>query len=355
MGFVKIEVIYNSPDVTASNGKDRSGKIWGGLIPYKMFKERWMEERGEATTDKPYRMGANENTLIKISHDVLVEDKKLKAGTYALFSIPGEKQWTIIFSKKIDSWGHYLYDPADDVLRVQVESTESPRQEWLNFEFTDRFLDRTTLVFSWDNIAVPIHFRVENIKQLYVDQIKSELESEKLNYWYDFLEGARFCLKNDVALELGLSWAEKAINQTWVGKANFETLKVKAGILRKLNRINEADSLMSFAIKYASGVFELHNYARELVHQKRIDEAIFAFDFNYKRFPDYWLANAGKARALALRDDYKSALKYAKKAKAMIPENEYQMRHDSIDRIIKSLESNQRPANYFYIGFEQDY
>jgi len=73
MGLVKIEVIYNSPDVTATDGKDRGGKIWGQLIKDGMTEERWMESKGEPTTLKPYRMGANENTIIKVSHDILVE------------------------------------------------------------------------------------------------------------------------------------------------------------------------------------------------------------------------------------------------------------------------------------------
>ncbi|MEM8908560.1 MAG: DUF2911 domain-containing protein, partial [Bacteroidota bacterium] len=228
MGLVNIEVIYNSPDVTASDGKDRGGQIWGQLIRDGMTKERWMENRGDPTTSKPYRMGANENTIIKISHDVLVEGETLSAGTYGLFGIPGQEEWTIIFSNKTDSWGHYFYEETQDALRVKVKTQSVEREEWLDFSFKDRFLDRCTLVFSWDDLAVPIHFSVENINELYVDQIRSELEYNKLGQWYNWMEAAKFCYENNVQLEEGLQWAEKAINQSWVGMANFQTLKLKA-------------------------------------------------------------------------------------------------------------------------------
>ncbi len=355
MGLVKIEVIYNSPDVTAPDGEDRGGQIWGQLIKDGMTEERWMENSGDPTTSKPYRMGANENTIISISHDVLVEGEKLPAGTYGLFGIPNNEDWTIIFSNKTDSWGHYFYDESQDALRVNVKPKSVDRQEWLDFSFTDRFVDRCTLVFSWDNLSVPIQFSVDNINELYVDQIRSELEYNKLGYWYNWMEAAQFCYDNNIQLEEGLLWAEKAINQSWVGMANFQTLKLKAGILEKLERQQESDSIMEFAIKHTAGVFDLHNYGRELIEQNKLEEAVRILKLNHEKHPNYWLTHLGMARALAQEEKFTEALSFAESAKKMIPESEDWMRHHSIDLAIEKLKAGEKPKNYLYQGLTQEY
>lgn len=355
MGLVKIKVIYNSPDVTSPDGKDRGGQIWGQLIKDGMTKERWMENKGEPTTLKPYRMGANENTIIKLSHDVLVEGEKLSAGTYSLYGIPNKDEWTIIFSSKTDSWGHYFYDQNQEALRVKIKTQNIERQEWLDFSFTDRFLDRCTLIFSWDNLSIPIHFSVENVNELYVDQIRSELEYNKLNYWYNWMEAAKFCYKNDVQLEQGLLWVEKAINQSWVGIANFQTLKLKAAILEKLDRKPESDSVINFAIKYTAGVFDLHNYGRELIEQNKLEQAVSILRLNYERYPEYWLTHLGMARALAQEDKFSEALSYAQAAQSMIPQKEDWLRHNSIKQVLEKLKAGERPENYLYQGLTQEY
>lgn len=82
-------------------------KVWdanGELAPY----------------GKVWRTGANKATTFETSRDLMVEGKKLPAGKYSLFTIPGEKEWTIIFNKVADQWGAYKYNEAEDMLRVKV-------------------------------------------------------------------------------------------------------------------------------------------------------------------------------------------------------------------------------------------
>ena len=75
--IVHVGVTYNSPDVTAPNGDDRTGKIWGQLVPY------GLTDLGFGPgTPAPWRAGANENTVIHFSHDVLVEGQPISAGKY---------------------------------------------------------------------------------------------------------------------------------------------------------------------------------------------------------------------------------------------------------------------------------
>lgn len=70
-----------------------------------------------------WRTGANEATEIRFYKDVVLGENTIPAGTYSLFSIPGQKEWTIIINKDTDDWGAYSYDAAQDVARVAVPAS----------------------------------------------------------------------------------------------------------------------------------------------------------------------------------------------------------------------------------------
>lgn len=78
-----------------------------------------------ATYGKIWRTGANEATVFEVSKDVKIEGKDLPAGKYGLYSIPGEKEWVIIFNKTWNQWGT-KYTEADDALRVTVKTEKAP-------------------------------------------------------------------------------------------------------------------------------------------------------------------------------------------------------------------------------------
>src|SRR5580765_806371 len=98
IGLTDITITYHSPLV-------KGRKIWGELVPY----------------NEVWRAGANENTTISFSTNVMIEGKPLSAGTYGLHTIPTENEWTIIFSKNSTSWGSFFYDKSEDALRVMVK------------------------------------------------------------------------------------------------------------------------------------------------------------------------------------------------------------------------------------------
>lgn len=76
-------------------------------------------------TDEVWRTGANEATEITFYKPVMFGDNKIKAGSYSLFTIPGDREWTIILSSDINVWGAYTYDEAQDVARIKVPVTQS--------------------------------------------------------------------------------------------------------------------------------------------------------------------------------------------------------------------------------------
>ena len=139
-----ITVVYSRPGV-------KGRKIWGELVPYGM-----VPGSGPAAGKLlPWRAGANENTTVELSKDVLVEGKKLPAGKYGLHMIPSEKDWTIIFSKNSSAWGSYSYNEAEDVLRVTVTPVEAPHMEWLTYGFDDLAGTSATAYLRWDKLKVP--------------------------------------------------------------------------------------------------------------------------------------------------------------------------------------------------------
>lgn len=118
-----------------SQPSKRGREIFGGLEKY----------------GKVWRTGANETSWIELSDDVKVEGKKLAAGKYGLFTIPGEDEWTIIFNKKWDGWGAYEYSKDDDVLRVSVPSESLDN---IVEKFTIDINDSGDVVLAWDKTQV---------------------------------------------------------------------------------------------------------------------------------------------------------------------------------------------------------
>jgi len=104
---------------------------------------------------KIWRTGANEATEITFFKDVTVGDKPVKAGTYVLSTIPGEKEWTIILNSDTNTWGTYSYNESKDVARVNVPISSD--KESLE-AFSIAFDDDGTMYMGWDTlrVAVPI-------------------------------------------------------------------------------------------------------------------------------------------------------------------------------------------------------
>ena len=318
VGPAWVKVTYNSPDVTAPNGEDRRGQIWGELVPY------GMADNSFGTAKKiPWRAGANENTTIEFSHDAKIEGKTIKAGKYGLHMIPGKEQWTIIFSNNSSSWGSYYYDEKEDALRVMVETEKSDFHNWLTFSFIDRMPDHTVLALEWEDISVPFNISFD-VNKIYVDQFREDLRGETGFNWLNWNSAANFCLERSFNLEEALEWANTAISAPYIGKRNFTTLKTKAGILAALEREEEANSLMDSALRLPSATMsDIHFYGRELIAAGKPEMALEVFTYNRERFPDdNFTTFVGLARGYEAIGDKKRASKYFLKASENAPEDQ---------------------------------
>ena len=144
---------------------DRRGKIWGGLVPWGMSKDAF----GTCGDECPWRAGANENTVFRVSHDVRVEGQPLAAGSYGLFMVPGPEEFTIIFSRNSTSWGHYYYTSKEDALRVKVKPRKAPYTHWLTYDFVERKPAEATVALRWDELEVPVRVEVPDVDAVFKD------------------------------------------------------------------------------------------------------------------------------------------------------------------------------------------
>lgn len=130
VGGVPVTINYGSPAVN-----DRV--IYGDLVPF----------------NKVWRTGANEATRITFAQDVIVgaDAKKLKAGTYSLFTLPTSKnEWTVIFNTETEQWGAYDYDDAKDAVRATAMSkANSGKAERMDFN-----LAAEGIKLMWDDLVV---------------------------------------------------------------------------------------------------------------------------------------------------------------------------------------------------------
>ena len=90
-----------------------------------------------APNGKVWRTGANEAATITLYKDMNIGGKAVKAGTYGLFTIPGDSEWTIILSTDVNIWGSYAYNEANDVVRVQAATSKGDSVEAFSIAFEE--------------------------------------------------------------------------------------------------------------------------------------------------------------------------------------------------------------------------
>ena len=332
IGPVRITIDYSSPAVHGPDGKDRRGQIWGKLVPYGLTDLGFGNGK-----PGPWRAGANENTVFEVSDDVSVEGKRLAAGRYGLHMIPGQEEWTLIFSKDANAWGSFYYESADDVLRVTVKPHKHEYREWLTYEFPTRKPAEAVAALQWEELAVPWTVRVENINDLYIAKIKENLTNVQGFGWRGWVAASQFCVGQNTHLDQALEWAEIAVSKPSIGEANFATLSNKAMVLAKLGRKDEAAAVMQTAVHHRSASpLDIHQYGRSLLVEKKNKEAMEIFKFNSERNGEEWPVHVGLAHGYAANGDPKQALEHARKALTQAPDS---LNRQSLQAMIADLEA----------------
>ncbi|HWA26594.1 MAG TPA: DUF2911 domain-containing protein [Lacunisphaera sp.] len=188
IGLTDIQINYARPGA-------KGRKVFGGLLPYGHI----------------WRTGANTATKISFSTPVKFNGTEVAAGTYELFTIPGEKEWTVIIHKNMSQWGTYSYNEKNDVARIKaVPVTLASPIETLDISLNDIRDESATLNITWEKTRVPVTLTVD-VKSTLVPQIEAVMAgSEKLAPEV-YRDAAMYYFENGLDLKKAAAWMDSAI------------------------------------------------------------------------------------------------------------------------------------------------
>jgi len=183
-GLGKVTITYSRPSV-------KGRVIFGGINPY----------------GQVWRTGANAATTISFTENVIFEGHSVKAGTYALFTIPEKDEWTIILNKTAKQWGAYSYKQADDILRVKVKSTyRAEKRESFTIQFADVTTHSAELHLVWDRTSVYIKLATDDDAKITanIDQL---MKGDRKPYYFNAIQ---YYYENNKDMKKALGWALEA-------------------------------------------------------------------------------------------------------------------------------------------------
>ena len=227
VGVNQITVDYYRPSVSdPETGKKR--KIWGSLVPYG---ERW-------------RTGANGRTTIAFSHDVSIQGESLKAGEYALFTIPGKEQWTIIFNKETTGSPLSDYDKSKDALRVKAEPKKAPYHEMMTFAFSNVTDSTANIELAWKRTRVPFNISTETGKQV-MAMMRKAVDKAGKDDWEIYSRCAGYLAGKGKSLDKAQEW----IDQSIAVKKHWRNTWTKAEVMKATGNMEKAVSLAKEALE----------------------------------------------------------------------------------------------------------
>jgi hypothetical protein len=207
VGLTDVEIEYSRPGTKGRN-------IFGDLVPF----------------GKVWRTGANGNSTISFSEDVVIDGKPLKKGKYALFTLPKVESWEVIFYSKTDNWGNpEVWNEADVALRASVVPEMLNRNiESLTIDISNLDNNFAYLNIAWEKTLVALKFEVPTQKMA-MASIDKVLAGPSAG---DYFSAAQFYLQSNGDLTKALTYVNKALE---LNKQNpFWYTKLKSLIQAKL-------------------------------------------------------------------------------------------------------------------------
>lgn len=301
VGLTEIAISYDRPGV---NGRE----IWGKLVPY----------------DSVWRAGANENTVIAFSSPVRVGSQNVPAGRYGLHMIPGRSEWTVILSREANAWGSFSYDPAEDLLRVQVTPGPAEFTERLMYTLDDLTAEGVVATLRWEKLAVPIPIAVDS-RRVVADSLREQLRGLPRFFWQPWNQAAAWCVANEANLAEATEWVSRsiAINE------NFTNLRVKAALLEKQGDRASAQALLGRSFEVATEA-DMNTYGYLLMGRNLVDSAIVVFRRNVRDYPKSWNTYDSLGEAYAKKGETRQAIEAYSRARKMVRDPAQQRRIDGI-------------------------
>lgn len=241
VGLTDFEIVYSRPGV-------KGREIFGGL-------EAW---------GAVWRTGANAATKITFSSPIKFGGVSVPAGTYALFTIPGKEQWTVILNSDAGQWGAYKYSQAKDVARVTVAPVKLAQPvETMTIEFDDIRDESATLYVAWEKTRVPVSIGVDVATAL-LPQIEKAMSVEGKKQPALLFQSASFYFNHDQDLNKALAWIDEAIAGA---PQAYYMVNLQAKILAKQGKKAEA-------IAAAKHSLELSREAKDASYVKQNEDLI---------------------------------------------------------------------------------
>ena len=225
VGLTKFEVDYSRPSL---RGRDMHKEI----IPF----------------GQPWRFGANKNTTLTFDTSINFGGKDVKAGTYSMYAVPGEKEWTVTLYDLKEGWG--LPEKWEDdkvVVEVKVPVTKTKQAvETFTISFDNLDVNHFDLNITWGNTLLPIQIKLptKELTTASIDKIMKGKPTER-----DYYSAAGYYLNENIELEKALEYVNKAIEMN--EKAPFYYIRNKALILGAMGRKKEAIEAATVSLEMA--------------------------------------------------------------------------------------------------------
>lgn len=214
VGLTEVNINYSRP---SKKGRE----VFGNLIPY----------------GKLWRTGANNATKITFADDVKIGGKELPAGTYALFTIPGENKWTVIFNKNVNQGGTGNYKESEDALRVTVKPITIPGTvETFQINIEDVKPASALIELLWESTLVQIPLEV-SIDERIMASIENSMKISPNAYQ----QAALYYQQSGKDLNQALEWMDKAVKIYEANERNvFWIYRQKSLIEADLKKYDDA-------------------------------------------------------------------------------------------------------------------
>lgn len=215
-----VEQVVGLTDVTVdySRPSTKGRVVFGDLVPF----------------GKVWRTGANANTIISFSDDVVIDGKTLAKGKYSLYTLPKADNWEIIFYKTTDNWGNpEEWNESNVALRANAKPELTNRKvETFTIGFSNLSNDGASLDLAWETTIVSLKFEVPTQKTA-IASINKALAGPTAG---DYFSSAQYFFQSNGDMNKALEYVNKAITMTKAGEdVPFWYLRQKSLIQAKLN------------------------------------------------------------------------------------------------------------------------
>lgn len=222
IGLTDFSISYSRPSA-------KGRVVFGDVVPF----------------GKTWRTGANQATIFTVSDDVTIEGQELKAGKYALYTVPEKNTIEWIFYKNTTSWGlPEQWNDADVAIKVKTAfNTTANKTETLTFNFDELRNNSAVLKLSWDNMEGICKIAVNTDNKVLKD-IEKALSGPSAN---DYYAAGRYYYESDKDLNKAYEWIHKANEMS----PKYFTLRQEALVLAKMKKYKEAVTVAQKSLEQA--------------------------------------------------------------------------------------------------------